>query len=99
MKAVHALPALVSWLAASLLALLLAAAWLLDGPDDHRAEWAQAHDLQAALHAEQARARFERAASAICGQNAAWMELEGGAIRCIPRHGRAAGVLLVGAQP
>lgn len=56
-----------AWLAALALALLLSAAHLLDGPDDHSTEAAQALAVEDAYRAADQRARFERAAQAACG--------------------------------
>lgn len=83
---------LTAWLAACALAFVLGGAYLLDGPDDHSFEVAQSQALKdaqrAAGQAAAARARFERAAALLCGENAAWSELDGGAVQCRTKHGR-----------
>lgn len=78
---------LSTWLAACAIALLLGASHLLDGPTDHHAEWAQAQDLQDAIKTEAASARFDKAARAICGENAAWIDLGSGSIQCATKRG------------
>lgn len=74
-------------------ALALVLAWLgpaLDGIDipDHRAEWQQAQDIQIALNTAAARGRFEAAAQALCGPQAAWAELADGSVQCRTKHGK-----------
>lgn len=44
-------------------------------------------DAISAQQAAQQRARFERAAQEMCGENAGWRELEGGAVQCYTRRG------------
>lgn len=60
----------------------------LDGPTDHRAEWAQSTAAQDAIKTEAARARFERAAGQICG-NADYVALDEKTVQCVPRKGPA----------
>ena len=80
---------LTPWLIASALALVLATAHHLDdGIPDHHAEWDQAQNIDAALRAADERRRFERAAQALCGPQAAWQELADGAVQCRTKHGR-----------
>lgn len=65
------------------IAALLSSAYLLDGPDDHSAEWSQAQDIEAAQKDAQAAARFDQAARLMCGsENAAWADLGTGSIQC-----------------
>lgn len=53
-------------------------------------------DEEQAVHADriaaektaQQRARFERAAQAMCGENAGWRELDNGAVQCMTKKGR-----------
>lgn len=52
-------------------------------------------DAISAQQAAQQRARFERAAQAMCGENAGWRELEGGAVQCHLKNGKRAGVVRV----
>lgn len=77
-----------AWLSAIAIVLLYIMAAVLDGPTDHSTEAAQAQALDDAHRAAQYRQRFERAAARACGENAAWSELEGGAIQCRTKHGR-----------
>ena len=78
-----------AWLSAIAIVLLYIMAAVLDGPTDHSTEVAQAQALDDAHRAAQYRQRFERAAARACGgENAAWSELEGGAIQCRTKHGR-----------
>lgn len=44
-------------------------------------------DAISAQQAAQLRARFERAAQAMRGENAGWRELEGGAVQCLTKRG------------
>lgn len=44
-------------------------------------------DAISAQQAAQQRARFERAAQAMCGENAGWRELEGGRVACFTKRG------------
>lgn len=67
---------------------IYAAMQQLDGPTDHRAEWAQSTAAQDAIKSEAARARFERAAGQMCG-NAGYTEVDATTIRCTPRKGPA----------
>jgi hypothetical protein len=95
--------ALSAMLVASILALYALMAHL-DGPSDHHTEMAQAADLQAAIKAEAALDRFERAAAALCG-NAELLALDAdGAVHCKVRKPRGPGIVLtrmgaVGVQP
>ena len=80
---------LTPWLAAIAIVLAYIGIAALDGPTAHSTEVAQAQALDDAHRAAQYRQRFERAAARACGgENAAWSELEGGAIQCRTKHGR-----------
>ena len=68
------------------MAILLA--WFGPSLDDHSAEWDQAVDLQAAIVASIAQERFDRAAQAVCGPQAAWVQLNDGSVQCKTKHGR-----------
>lgn len=85
-------PALTPWLAAIAIVLAYICMAVLDGPTDHSTEVAQAQALidaqRAAVEAAATRQRFEHAAARMCGENAAWLELEGGAVQCRTKHGR-----------
>jgi hypothetical protein len=79
--------AITAWAAAPLLALLMG--WF--GPvvlDDHRAEWDQSADLQAAINTAVERQRFERAAQALCGPQAVWEQVHDGSVQCRTKRGR-----------
>ena len=66
----------------------------LDGPSDHSHEMAQSADLQAAIKAQAALDRFERAAASLCG-NAELLALDAdGAVHCKVRKPRGPGVVL-----
>lgn len=75
-----------------LFALLLATIFLLGGAgqllDDYDARRADAASRADAERTAQAAARFERAAQALCGPNAAWRMTEGGGVWCMTKRGR-----------
>jgi hypothetical protein len=98
-QAGHVLPALPAWLAAALIALALAATHLLDGPDDHSFETAQAQELEAAQRAQAEQLATLRRAQATCGANTGVIERADGSLACATKRGRPTGVLLAGAQP
>lgn len=72
-------------LAAAMVALL---AWFGPALDDNSAEFAQAQDIQLALNTATERGRFEAAAQALCGPQAAWQELADGSVQCRTKHGK-----------
>mgnify|MGYP000574057013 CR=1 FL=1 len=76
-----------NWLAGITVALLISASINLD-IDDHNAEIDQAVDLQAAIVAAIEQERFERAAQAVCGPQAAWVQQPDGAVQCSTKYGR-----------
>lgn len=84
----HALPTVTAWLAGITIALLIGCAHYLDDIDDHSAENAQAVDLQAAIVASIAQERFDRAAQAVCGPQAAWVQLNDGSVQCSTKYGK-----------
>jgi hypothetical protein len=85
---------LTNWALALAIVALYAGMQQLDGPSDHSDEMAQAANLQAAIRAEAALDRFERAAAALCG-NAELLALDAdGAVHCKVRKPRGAGVVL-----
>ena len=92
-------PALINWLAAALLCLVLGASWLLDGPTAHSDELAAAQTLEDAQHAEAARHAWLQRQQQVCGTNSGWVELPDGTARCTTKRGRPTGVLLAGAHP
>lgn len=61
--------------------------WFGPSLDDHSADAAQAADLEAARHQALAQARYDAAVQRLCGPNAAWMELQDGAIQCTTKRG------------
>ena len=81
------MPTVTTWLAGITIALLIAAGINLD-IDDHSAEADQAVDLQAAIVASIAQERFDRAAQAVCGPQAAWVQTADGSVQCSTKHGR-----------
>lgn len=93
-------PLLTNWLPATIIALLLASSYRLDGPADWQAEQAQLASLQGATKNEAARARYLLAASQMCG-NADFVEVDATTIQCIPRHGKGLGgaVQVAGVTP
>ncbi len=76
-----------AWLAALAIVLAYVVMSVLDGPTDHSTEVAQAQALDDAHRADLARQRFERAAQAMCGDNAAWAEVAPGAVQCYTHRG------------
>ena len=75
--------------AALVLAIALVLAWGGPAIDDNSAEFARADSLADAIKAEQAQARFERAAQAMCGQNAAWrLTNNTNEVQCLTKNGR-----------
>jgi len=70
------------------LAIVAILGWFGPSLDDHSGEWDQAYALEDALNTAAARQRFEKAAQAICGPQAAWQELADGSIQCRTKHGR-----------
>jgi len=77
----------INWTIAGLIALILSTAHLLDGPDDHSAEHAQALSINDAIKSEAADARMARAAAEICGINAGWVQQSDSSISCRLHHG------------
>lgn len=84
----HALPTVTAWLAGISLALVIGCSHYLDDIPDHSAEWDQAVDLQAAIVASIDQQKFDRAAQALCGSQAAWVQLPDGAVQCSTKHGK-----------
>jgi hypothetical protein len=77
----------INWTLAVLTALLLSTAYLLDGPSDHQAAIDAASDAKATQREQAALARFEKAAQAMCGDNAGWTQLDNGAVQCFTKRG------------
>lgn len=59
---------LTHWALAFLVVVAAGAAYHLDGPEDHSADWAQSAALQEMYAAKQASARQEAAAQALCNE-------------------------------
>jgi hypothetical protein len=78
----------INWTLAVLTALVLSTAYLLDGPSDHQAAIDAAADAKATQREQAQQARFEKAAQAMCGDNAGWTQLENGAVQCFTKTGR-----------
>jgi hypothetical protein len=77
----------INWTLAALTALVLSTAYLLDGPSDHQAAIDAAADAKATQREQAQQARFEKAAQAMCGDNAGWTQLENGAVQCLTKRG------------
>jgi hypothetical protein len=77
----------INWTLAVLTALVLSTAYLLDGPSDHQAAIDAAADAKATQREQAALARFEKAAQAMCGENAGWTRLENGSVQCFTKRG------------
>ena len=80
---------LTNWLLAlAITAIFFALCAYTDAPSEHSTEMAQAQDLQAAIKTEAAQARFARAASTICGENAGWYLVDDDrTIQCTTKRG------------
>lgn len=79
------------WLWATLLAIALSSAHLLDGPTDDEAANDQAADLSSAIKSEAARARFTRAASQLCANDGATAhDQDHGTVQCHHQSGHRA---------
>jgi len=78
----------INWTLAVLTALVLSTSYLLDGPSDHQAAMDAAANAKATQAEQRTQARFERAAQAMCGDNAGWTQLENGAVQCFTKTGR-----------
>lgn len=62
----------MNWLAAALMALVLSAAYLLDGPSEHEAR------------VDTVEEKIQR----LCGENAGWRLLADGAVQCFTHRGQ-----------
>lgn len=74
----------------ALLAIAIAILLCWFGPtiDDHSAENDQAVDLQAAIVASIQQEKFDKAAQAVCGIQAAWVQLPDGSVQCSTKYGK-----------
>ena len=77
----------INWTLAVAMAAVLSTAYLLDGPSDHQAAMDAAADAKATQREQAALARFEKAAQAMCGDNAGWTKLDNGAVQCFTKRG------------
>lgn len=83
---------ILNWTLAAGIAAVLSCAYLLDGPDDHSAEWDQAAAAQMAQKAADMEARVERAAAQLCmklkGPNAGYRWTADNQLVCTTNKGR-----------
>lgn len=75
-------------LAGAILLVLGLAHHLDDMIADHSAERDQAVDLQVAINQAIEQKKFDRAAQALCGPQAAWGQLADGSVMCRTKYGR-----------
>jgi hypothetical protein len=80
----------------ALVALGMSSASLLDGPSELQAALDTAAATRQAQQQAQAQARFERAAQAVCGENAGWQLRADGAVQCFTKRGHKT---IVAVQP
>ena len=78
----------INWTLAVAVSLALSTAYLLDGPSDHQAAIDAAADAKATQAEQRTQARFEKAAQAMCGDNAGWTKLDNGSVQCFTKTGR-----------
>ena len=78
----------INWTLTVAVAVVLSTAYLLDGPSDHQAAIDAAADAKATQREQAALARFEKAAQAMCGENAGWAKLDNGSVQCFTKTGR-----------
>lgn len=78
---------IINWTLAVAVSLVLSTAYLLDGPSDHQAALDAAADVRSTQAEQRAQARFERAAQAMCGDNAGWKLLDSGSVQCFTKRG------------
>ena len=86
---------LINYTLAGLMALVLSTAYLLDGATDHQAAIDSAAAAKDAQRAAVAQARFDRAAQAMCGENAGWQLRADGAVQCLTKRGHKTSVAVV----
>jgi hypothetical protein len=86
---------LINWTLAGAVALVMSTAYLLDGPSDHQAAIDTAAAERNAQRAAVAQARFDRAAQAMCGENAGWQLRADGAVQCLTKRGHKTSVAVV----
>ena len=86
---------LINWCIAGLIALVMSAAYLLDGPSDIEAARATAAARDDGISRALAAQRFERLAQKACGENAGWQLLDSGAVQCTTKRGHRTSVVAV----
>lgn len=86
---------IINWAIAALIALGMSSAYLLDGPTDIEAARATAAARDDAIGRALAEQRFERAAQAMCGENAGWQRRQDGAVQCLTKRGHRTSVVAV----
>ena len=77
----------MNWLAATLIALVLGTSHYLDWPSEFEAAQDAAAAYRDARTEQERQARFEAAAQAMCGENAAWKLLADGSVQCFTHRG------------
>ena len=78
---------IINWTLAVAVSAVLSTAYLLDGPSNHQAAMDAAADAKATQREQAALARFEKAAQAMCGENAGWAKLDNGSVQCFTKRG------------
>lgn len=79
----------LNWLMAGAIVVLIGLMQHLDdGIADRHAEWQEAVDLQVAINQAIEQKKFDRAAQALCGPQAAWDQLADGSVMCRTKYGR-----------
>lgn len=73
--------------ALTVLAMLVALGWAGQALDDHSADYDQASDLEDARLQAAHQAQYNARLQQLCGPNAAYMELQDGAIQCTNKRG------------
>jgi 2-keto-3-deoxy-L-rhamnonate aldolase RhmA len=86
---------MINWALAGLAALIMSAAYLLDGPTDLQAAADTAASVRHAERQAQVAERFEQAAQKACGQNAGWQLRSDGAVQCLTKRGHRTTVVAV----
>lgn len=71
----------------TVLALLVLLGWAGQALDDHSADYDVAASLADARQQATYQMQYDSKVRQICGQNAAWMELQDGAIQCTNKRG------------
>ena len=77
----------MNWLAAALVALVLATSHYLDWPSEIEAAQDAVAAYKAAKTDQERQQRFEAAAQQMCGENAGWRLLADGAVQCFTHRG------------